>query len=256
MSRPTGVVAVVTGASSGIGRAVALLLADQGFRVLAVGRDLDRLQEVAAASPAATVMRCELGTDESAHEVIETAAAIGPPGVVVHAAGLGGYLDRPVDAQTAPAWRRTMAVNLDSAFYLLHESAAHMRDLGWGRFVAVGSTAGSFAAPSQVAYSASKAGLLGLVRSAAYDLAEYGVTCNAVVPGWVRDSRMAEADARLEARRSGVTVDEVWERRAESYPGRRLGTSAEVADVVGFLISDAARAVNGQAIGVTRGSNW
>lgn len=255
-TRPEGAVAVVTGASSGIGRASAERLADDGYIVLGVGRDRARLDDVSAAVPNMRVMSRDLSREASAAEVVEAAAALGPVVAVVHAAGLGGFLDQPVDRQAPEAWRRTLAVNLDCAFYMLHHAAPHMRAAGWGRYIVVGSTAGSFAAPSQVAYSASKAGLLGFVRSAAYDVAEYGGTCNAVVPGWIRDSLMAEEDARQEASREGLSVEVVWERRAHEYPGGRVGTAAEVADVIGFLVSDEARAVNGQAIGVTHGSNW
>jgi NAD(P)-dependent dehydrogenase (short-subunit alcohol dehydrogenase family) len=255
-SRPAGAVAVVTGAGSGIGAATARRLAADGFTVLGVGRDLQRLAAVASAVEGMAVMNCDLTQEVRALEVVRQASTMGPTVVVVHAAGVGGYLDEPVDRQTPEAWRRTMLVNLDSAFLLLRAAAPYMRAAGWGRFVAVGSTAGTYAAPAQAAYSASKAGLLGLVRSAAYDLGEYAATCNAVVPGWVQDSLMAQEDARLEAERQSITVDEVWARRAADYPGGTIVSSAEVADVIGFLVSDDARAVNGQAVGVTRGSNW
>ncbi len=154
------------------------------------------------------------------------------------------------------AWHRTLSVNLDAAFSLLHLVAPHMKDAGWGRFVAVGSTAGSVGAPAMPAYSASKAGLLGLVRSAAQDLAPYGATVNAVLPGWVRDTAMADADAREEAERRGVSVDQVWAERTASYPAGRLLEPDDVAKVIAFLVSDDAAAVSGEALTVALGSPW
>jgi NAD(P)-dependent dehydrogenase (short-subunit alcohol dehydrogenase family) len=263
-ARREGVVAVVTGAGSGIGRACAVRLARAGHRVLAVGRTGRPLAELAghlrgeqAGGPSPVEpFPCELGSEEAAARVVQAAAELGSPVVVVHAAGAGGYLDREVWQQEPAAWRSTMAVNLDTAFYLIRLLAPYMRRTGWGRAVMIGSTAGAVPVAAQPAYCASKAGLLGLVRSAAVDLAGFGATCNAVVPGWVRDSAMAEADARREAAAEGVGVDEVWARRDASYPGGRVLTADEVAAVVEFLVGDAAGGVNGEAITVARGSPW
>jgi len=106
------------------------------------------------------------------------------------------------------------------------------------------------------AYSASKAGLLGLVRSAAQDLAPHGATMNAVLPRWVRGTAMAEADAREEAERREVSVDQVWAERTDSYPAGRLLEPDDVAKVIAFLVSDDAAAVSGEALTVALGSPW
>jgi NAD(P)-dependent dehydrogenase (short-subunit alcohol dehydrogenase family) len=120
----------------------------------------------------------------------------------------------------------------------------------------IGSTAAEVGAPAMAAYSASKAGLLGLVRSAAQDLGPYGVTVNAVVPGWVRGTSMAERDAELEAAQRGISVETVWAERAASYPAGRVLEPGDVTGVVSFLVSDSSSGISGAAITVALGGTW
>lgn len=255
-SRPTDAVAIVTGASGGIGRATALRLALDGIPVLAVGRDTDRLTATSAGTHLITPLGADLASSEGITRVVDTAAALGQPLILVHCAGRGGYADAPIWELSFDSWRATLAVNLDAAFLLLRQLSAHMVSGGWGRAVIVGSTAGDVPAGAQAAYSASKSGVMGLVRSAAVDLGAIGATCNAVLPGWVQDSLMADEDARYEAERRGLTVERVWEERAAAYPDGRVVDPAEVADVIAFLVSDASRGVNGEGIRVTHGAVW
>jgi len=226
------------------------------MQVLASGRDQDRLAKMAASAEHIAALPCDLSSPDGPQALIDEAARLGSPVVLVHSAGIGGYLDGAIWDMTPDAWRQTMSVNLDAAFLLLHLVAPYMREVGWGRYVVVGSTAGSVGAPAMSAYSASKAGLLGLVRSAAHDLAPYGATVNAVLPGWVRGTAMAETDARVEAERRGMTVDQVWAERAASYPAGRVLQPEDVAKVIAFLASDDAAAVSGEAITVAAGSPW
>jgi NAD(P)-dependent dehydrogenase (short-subunit alcohol dehydrogenase family) len=249
-----GRVAVVTGASGGIGRATAALLAAGGAHVLAVGRDRERLAAVARET-GATPCAVSLDSAAACAQAIAEARRLGPVAILVNCAGRPGYLDRPIWEQTTAEWRGTMAVNLDAPFELTRLAAADMRAQGWGRIVMVSSTAGQVGAPAMSAYCASKHGLLGLMRSVALDLAASGVTCNAVLPGWVR-TEMAERDAEQEAQRSGWTVAEVWAARAASYPAGRVLEPMEVARVIAFLASAEAGAINGEAITVALGSLW
>jgi NAD(P)-dependent dehydrogenase (short-subunit alcohol dehydrogenase family) len=130
-----------------------------------------------------------------------------------------------------------------------------MIDRGYGRIVMVSSTAGEVGGPAMSAYCASKAGLLGLMRSVAYDTARHGVTCNAVLPGWVR-TEMADTKARQESAARGLTVEEIWAERAAGYPAERVLTPAEVAEVIVFLASEQASGINGEALTVALGSVW
>ncbi len=249
-----GKVAVVTGASSGIGRATAALLAGRGAKVLAVGRDKARLEQVAAESKVTNCV-ASLEAEGACATVVAAARRLGPIAILVNCAGRGGYLDRPIWEQSSADWRATMAVNLDAPFELTKAAAQDIRSLGWGRVVMISSTAGEVGAPSMSPYCASKHGVIGLMRSVAQDLAPLGATCNAILPGWVK-TEMAERDAEQEAKQRGLSVAAIWTERAAANPARRVLEPDEIAKVVGFLVSDEAAGVNGEAITVSLGSVW
>jgi NAD(P)-dependent dehydrogenase (short-subunit alcohol dehydrogenase family) len=249
-----GRVALVTGASNGIGWATAALLAERGARVLATARDADRLA-VLERETGVTGFAVSLETAAGCVQAIDAARRLGPIAVLVNCAGRAGYLDRPIWEQTSEDWRATMAVNLDAPFELTRAAAHDMRALGWGRIVMVSSTAGQVGAPAMSAYCASKHGLIGLMRSVAQDVAKVGATCNAVLPGWVR-TEMAERDAEQEAARRGTTAAAIWAERAAGYPTGRVLETAEIARVIAFLAGEEASGINGEAITVSHGSLW
>jgi NAD(P)-dependent dehydrogenase (short-subunit alcohol dehydrogenase family) len=250
----TARVALVTGASSGIGRAAALALSAGGFRVVAQGRSSARLAALAAETPAETVAT-GLETEAQCVALAARARSAGPIQVLVHSAGRGGHLDKPIFDMTTADWRATMDVNLDAAFWLCREAARDIREAGWGRIVLVSSTAGEVGAPAMSAYCASKHGLIGLMRSVAQDVAPFGGTCNAVNPTWVRTA-MTDEESATEAAKRGISVDEIWRRRAAKNPAGRIPEAAEIASVIAFLCADAASAVNGEPMSVTIGSLW
>jgi NAD(P)-dependent dehydrogenase (short-subunit alcohol dehydrogenase family) len=249
-------VALVTGASRGIGRATALALAAAGHRVVAVARGGDLLEELAATEPLIEPLPASIDSAEACREVIEiTHGRVGRVAVLVNNAGRGGWHDRPIWEQDTGGWRASMAVNLDAPFELTRGFVRDMVEDGWGRVVMISSTAGQVGAPAMSAYCASKHGVIGLMRSVAQDVAPHGITCNAILPGWVR-TEMADRDAEQEGERRGMSADEVWAERAAQNPAGRVVTPEEVAGVVAWLCSDAAAAVNGEAIAVSLGSPW
>ena len=251
----TGRTALVTGASRGIGRACALALVRAGASVVATARDAGALDELAR-EPGIEPLVSELDSPEGCARVAAEARRLGGPiTILVNNAGRGGWHDRPIWEQDDEGWRASMAVNLDAPFELTRRLVPDMIEAGWGRIVMVSSTAGQIGAPAMSPYCASKHGVLGLMRSVAQDVAPHGVTCNAVLPGWVR-TEMAERDAEQEAERRGTTAEAVWRERAEASPAGRVLEPGEVAEVVAYLASDAARAVNGEAITVALGSPW
>ena len=251
----SGRTALVTGASRGIGRACALALVRAGVGVVATARDAEALDELAR-EPGIEPLVAELDSPDGCARVAAEARRLGGPvTILVNNAGRGGWHDRPIWDQDAEGWRASMAVNLDAPFELTRRLVPGMIDAGWGRIVMVSSTAGQIGAPAMSPYCASKHGVLGLMRSVAQDVAPHGVTCNAVLPGWVR-TEMAERDAEQEAERRGVTADAVWRERAAANPAGRVLEPDEIAEVVAYLASDAARAVNGEAITVALGSPW
>lgn len=244
-------VALVTGAGRGIGREVARLLTDAGVRVMAVSRSESELKAVGV-----DYVVANLGTPEGcARAVTETERRLGPVELLVVNHGIGSAHEKLVWEQDPEVWRETMRVNLDGPFHLARLTVGGMCKRGFGRVVFTSSTAGEKAERSGSAYTASKHGVIGLARSVAQDAGPFGVTSNAVLPGWVR-TEMAERSARSEAQRRGITVEKVWEERAAIYPQNRVLQPREVAEVIVFLCSDAAGGVNGEAITVALGGVW
>lgn len=245
-----GRVALVTGAGRGIGRVAAQLLASRGAQVMAVARSENELQALGL-----DYVVADLGTPAGcALAVEETRERLGPISILVCNHGIGSAHERVIWDQDPEVWRETMRINLDGPFFLSQAVVTDMIAQGYGRLVFTSSTAGQVAEYAGSAYTSSKHGLLGLMRSVAQDAGPHGVTSNAVLPGWVR-TPMAETSAVAEAEERGITTDEVWAERAAMYPPGRVVTPGEVAEVIAFLASEESSGVNGEAITVALGSN-
>jgi NAD(P)-dependent dehydrogenase (short-subunit alcohol dehydrogenase family) len=246
-----GRVALVTGGGRGIGREAALLLAAAGARVMVVARS-----EVELDSVGLDYVVADLGSAEGcALAVAETERRLGPIDLLVVNHGIGSAHERLIWEQDPAVWRETMRVNLDGPFELARLAVGGMCKRGFGRVVFTSSTAGEKAERAGSAYTASKHGVIGLARAIAQDAGPFGVTSNAVLPGWVRTA-MAERSAKAEAERRGISTDEVWAERAAIYPRKRVLEPREVAEVIVFLCGDAAGGVNGEAITVALGGVW
>lgn len=251
MAGVEGRVALVTGAGRGIGRATAELLASRGAKVMCVARSEKELAEVGLEYAAA-----DLGTqDGCAHAVAKAEERLGPVDILVCNHGLGSAHERLVWEQDPEVWDEMMRINLDGPFHLSRLLLKGMTERNYGRLVYTSSTAGLVAEHAGSAYTASKHGLLGLMRSVATDAGAFGVTANAVLPGWVRTA-MAERSAAAEAKQRDITTDQVWEERSALYPAGRVATPEEVAAMIAFLASEEASGVSGEAIRVALGSVW
>ena len=249
MAGVEGRVALVTGAGRGIGRAAAETLAAGGAKVMCVARSEDELASLGlpfAAVDLATTEGCEQAVADTEHKV-------GPVDILICNHGLGSAHERVVWDQDPETWDRTMRINLDAPFHLSRLVLPGMIQRCYGRLVFTSSTAGLVAEPAACAYNASKHGLIGLMRSVARDAGPYGITANAVLPGWVR-TEMAERSARAEAEARGTTVEAIWAERDALYPAGRVATPQEVADTIVFLASEESSGVSGEAIRVALGS--
>ena len=249
MAGVEGRVALITGGGRGIGRATADILASRGARVMCVARSKQELEETGFEYSLA-----DLGTVEGcAQAIADTEQRLGSVEILICNHGIGSAHEQVVWEQDPEVWSETMRVNLDGPFHLSRLVMPGMIKRQYGRMVYTSSTAGIVAEHAGSAYSSSKHGLLGLMRSVAQDGGAFGITSNAVLPGWVR-TEMADRSARHEAKDRGITADQVWEERAALYPPGRVATPGEVGEMIAFLASEESSGVSGEAIRVALGS--
>ena len=244
--------AIVTGAGTGIGAAVARRLAADGFGVVLTGRRREPLEQVAGEAGAETaVVTGDVGDPSTADALVAAARERwGGVDAVVLNAGIGE--SRPAGEETAEGWDAVMRTNLDGAFLVARAALPALVERR-GALVAVASVNAMRAGPGWAAYCTSKAGLVMLAQTIANDYGPYGVRSNAVCPGWVR-TPMGDDDMDELARQRGVDRDEAYRLAHEHVPLRRPASADEVAAVVSFLVSDAASYVSGAAIPVDGGS--
>jgi NAD(P)-dependent dehydrogenase (short-subunit alcohol dehydrogenase family) len=191
--------------------------------------------------------------EDCARAVYETRGRLGQVNILVCNHGIGSAHERLIWEQGPAVWKETMRINLDGPFYLSRLVVKDMIENRYGRMVFTSSTAGQVAEYAGSAYTSAKHGLLGLMRSIVQDAGQYGITSNAVLPGWVR-TKMAETSAETEARERGISTEDVWAERASLSPAGRVVTPGEVAEVIAFLASEEASGVSGEAITVALGS--
>jgi meso-butanediol dehydrogenase/(S,S)-butanediol dehydrogenase/diacetyl reductase len=240
-------VALVTGASSGIGAATAIAFAEAGWDVMAAGRDEGRLEEVADVSDNIATWTGELAEAEDCDELIaDTIDEFGNIDCLVNCAGV---IVRANVADTSDDdWRLTMGINLDAVFYLSRAALPHLLKTT-GSIVNVASDWGLKGGERAAAYCASKGAVVQLTKAMAIDHARDGLRINAVCPGDI-DTPMLVSEAEDE----GVDLEEHLAQAAEDSPNGRIGTPEEVAALIVFLASDAATHITGTAIPIDGGA--
>ena len=248
MTSPT---ALVTGAGRGIGRAIAVRLSQQGHRVALTARSADQLAAVAADCPGETlVIPADITDADSAHRIFAAVEdALGPVEVLVLNAG--SATSAPLPRVTDADWSAQLDVNLTAPFRCLRRAIPSMKERGFGRIVAVASMASKIGEPYIAAYTAAKHGLLGLVRSAAAELASTGVTVNAVCPGYV-DTSMTAASIAAITDKTGRSPEAARAFLDAKQPIGRLITPEEVTDAIMLCVNNSG--ITGQGINVDGGT--
>jgi NAD(P)-dependent dehydrogenase (short-subunit alcohol dehydrogenase family) len=233
-----GRIALVTGAAQGIGQAIAIALAERGARVIAT--DLKLPQETAdKIGNAAHSFQLDVTSEEDWHSVFNKSRGIGEVDIVINNAGY--FPNRSIDELDLATWRKTIATNLDSHFLSVKNFLPSMRKKKWGRFVGISSNMVGLAIPGMSHYITTKMGIIGFMRGLANDIANDGITANAVLPGLT--NTRATASQTDEIKRA------TWEQQAI----KRLGEPEDITGAILFLTSDDATFITGQAIVVDGG---
>lgn len=250
-----GKTAVVTGSTSGIGRAIADALAAQGCNIVVNGfgdrNEIDALvRDMAERHGVRTVYNdADMSKGDEAAGLIDAAVAeFGGIDVLVNNAGIQHVA--PVEEFPAEKWDQIIAINLSSAFHTSRRAVPHMRKAGWGRIINVASVHGLVASAEKAAYVAAKHGIVGLTKVVALENAGGGVTCNAICPGWVR-TPLVERQIEARAKDAGVDIEEASrEMLSEKQPSGQFTTPEQLGDVAVFLCGVAADNITGVSLPV------
>jgi 3-oxoacyl-[acyl-carrier protein] reductase len=243
-------VAVVTGAARGIGAAIAVRLAADGLAVAVLDLEesacANTVGRITDAGGRALAVGADVSDAAAVSAAVERVAAeLGPPVVLVNNAGV--IRDNLLFKMTDDDWETVMAVHLRGAFLMSRACQKYMVEQRWGRIVNISSTS-ALGNRGQANYSTAKAGLQGLAKTLAIELGPFGITANAVAPGFIETDMTAATAARV-----GVDFETFKKAAAEQIPVRRVGQPEDIAHTVSFLVSEGAGFVSGQVIYVAGG---
>ncbi len=259
MSLPNeGQVAFITGAGTGIGRAIAKKFADQGATVIVTDLTLETARETAQllANPTGNqsheAMALDVTSREDVHRVLDTVKEkYGTIDILMNNAGVSSM--QTIENLTEKEWDFNFNVNIKGMFFVTQAALPLMKEKG-GRIVNTASMAAVKAAPLLAHYTASKFAVVGFTKSAAIEFAPYNITVNCVCPGYVKTS-MQDREVVWEGRLRGMTPEAVAAEYIEHTPLGRMCYPEDVADVVGFLVSPEAKFMTGEAMNIAGGAN-
>ena len=236
-------IAIVTGAGRGLGKGIAKKLAEKGAKVVVADIIIENanecVKEIKGAGGNAISTLCNISKLEEVNSLFKmTIEEYGKVDIVVNNAGINK--DGMLHKMTNEQWDAVISVNLTGTFYMNREAAKIMRELGYGRIINISSMSwlGNI---GQANYAASKAGVIGITKTAARELASKGITCNAICPGFIETDMTKSVPTK------------VWDIMISKIPAGRAGSSEDVGNIVAFLSSDEASYINGQIIEVSGG---
>jgi 3-hydroxybutyrate dehydrogenase len=250
--------AIVTGSTSGIGLAIARRLAQNGCRVMLNGfgadQEIEALQQQIASEYTVDVLysSADMTQPEQIVAMVETAAkSFGSIDILVNNAGIQHVA--PIDDFAPQKWDAIIAINLSAAFHTIRMALPHMKAGKWGRIINVASAHGLVASPYKSAYVASKHGIIGLTKTVALEVAEQGITCNAICPGYVK-TPLVEDQIADQAKSRGISQQEVVrDVLLAAQPTKAFVTLNEVSALAAFLSGDEAASITGTAIPIEGG---
>jgi len=235
--------ALITGAGSGIGKAIAEVFAREGARLIL--NDLEPGAARLAQALGGVFIQADLSDQSSVRALAQRALELGPVDILVNNAGLQRI--NPVDEYPEDTWNMLLQVLLTAPFQLIKYTLPGMKQRRWGRIINIASLHGLVASPYKSAYISAKHGLLGLTKTVALEVGEYGITCNAICPAYVR-TPLVESQIADQARTLGIPEAEVIEKVMLAPAAiKRLIEPEEVAEYALFLASDRAGAITGSA---------
>ncbi|MFQ5895380.1 MAG: SDR family NAD(P)-dependent oxidoreductase [Nitrospinota bacterium] len=254
-----GKVAIVTGAGQGIGQAIALGLAKEGARVALAARNEANLRatakKVEALRGQSLVVPTDLHYEDQVRRMVgRVVERWGRVDILVNNSGVAGPT-KSLEDVSAEEWDDTLAVNLRGAFFCCKYVVPRMKEQRWGRIINISSVSGKRPLPQRTPYTSSKMALIGLTRTLAFELGEYGITVNAVCPGATEGPRIQAVIERM-ASFAGTTFEEAKCSFTDPAALKRLVTPEDTAGLCVFLCSEAGRHMTAQDINVTAGLIW
>ncbi len=251
----TGKTALITGGGTGIGKAIALSMCKNGAKVAILSRNFAQLERTAAelretelaVLPVQMDMRRKVDVRRAVAEVVSKLGAIH---ILVNNAGISGL--SLMSDEDDSRWHDIIDTNLNGLYFITKEALARIPDHAGGRIINISSVLGKFGVPGYTAYCTTKHGMIGFTRALALEVVQRGITVNAICPGWV-DTEMASLGINETAKLQGISPEAFKAQAAAAVPIRRFLETDEVAELVCYIASSAARGITGQAINICGG---